>query len=35
MRDGVPAEDISEFFPQVSAAAARDALDFASYVESY
>jgi uncharacterized protein (DUF433 family) len=35
MRDGVAAEDIAEFFPQVSAAAARDALDFASYVDSY
>jgi uncharacterized protein (DUF433 family) len=35
MRDGVPAEDIGEFFPQVSAASARDAYDFASYVDSY
>jgi uncharacterized protein (DUF433 family)/DNA-binding transcriptional MerR regulator len=35
MRDGVAAEDIGEFFPQVSAAAAHDALDFASYVDSY
>jgi uncharacterized protein (DUF433 family) len=35
LRDGVEAEDIGEFFPQVSAAAARDALDFASYVDSY
>lgn len=35
MRDGVAAEDIGEFFPQVSAAAARDALDFASYVDSH
>jgi hypothetical protein len=35
MRDGVAAEDIGEFFPQVSTAAARDAYDFASYVNSY
>lgn len=35
MRDGVAAEEIVEFFPQVSAAAARDAYDFASYVDSY
>ena len=32
LRDGVAAEDIGEFFPQVSPAAARDAYDFASYV---
>jgi hypothetical protein len=35
MRDGVAAEDIGEFFPQVSPDAARDAYDFASYVDSY
>jgi uncharacterized protein (DUF433 family) len=35
LRDGVAAEDIGEFFPQVSPAAARDAYDFASYVDSY
>ena len=35
LRDGVPADDIGEFFPQVTAAAARDAFDFASYVDSY
>lgn len=35
MRDGVPAEEISRFFPQVSEEAARDAYDFASYVDSY
>jgi hypothetical protein len=35
LRDGVEAEDIGEFFPQVSPAAARDAFDFASYVDSY
>ena len=35
MRDGVAAEDIGEFFPEVSPAAARDAFDFASYVDSY
>jgi uncharacterized protein (DUF433 family) len=35
LRDGVAAEDIGEFFPQVSPEAARDAYDFASYVDSY
>jgi uncharacterized protein (DUF433 family) len=35
LRDGVAAEDIGEFFPEVSPAAARDAYDFASYVDSY
>jgi uncharacterized protein (DUF433 family) len=35
LRDGVAAEDIGEFFPQVSPDAARDAYDFASYVDSY
>jgi hypothetical protein len=35
LRDGVAPEDIGEFFPQVSPAAARDAYDFASYVDSY
>lgn len=35
MRDGVPAEEVTEFYPQVSADAARDALDFATYVDSY
>lgn len=35
MRDGVAAEEIGEFFPQVSAVAALDAYDFASYVDSY
>lgn len=35
LRDGVAAEDIGEFFPQVTPAAARDAYDFASYVDSY
>jgi uncharacterized protein (DUF433 family) len=35
LRDGVAAEDIGEFFPQVSTAAARDAYDLASYVNSY
>lgn len=35
MRDGVAAEEVREFFPEVSAAAARDAYDFASYVDSY
>ena len=35
LRDGVAADDIGEFFPQVTPAAARDAYDFASYVDSY
>jgi uncharacterized protein (DUF433 family) len=35
LRDGVEAEDIGEFFPQVSPDAARDAYDFASYVDNY
>jgi uncharacterized protein (DUF433 family)/DNA-binding transcriptional MerR regulator len=35
MLDGVPAEQIEEYFPAVSAEAARDALDFARYVDSY
>ena len=35
LRDQVAAEDIGEFFPQVSPEAARDAYDFASYVDSY
>jgi uncharacterized protein (DUF433 family)/DNA-binding transcriptional MerR regulator len=35
MRDDVPAEKIAEYYPAVSAEAARDALDFARYVEHY
>lgn len=35
MRDGVAAEQIGEYYPAVSAEAARDALDFARYVDSY
>jgi uncharacterized protein (DUF433 family)/DNA-binding transcriptional MerR regulator len=35
MRDGVPAEQIEEYFPAVTAEAAKDALDFALYVDSY
>ncbi|GAB3985172.1 hypothetical protein GCM10029978_097200 [Actinoallomurus acanthiterrae] len=35
MRDGVSAEKIHDFFPHVTADAARDAFDFASYVDSY
>ena len=35
MRDGVPAERIREYYPSVEAAAAKDALDFARYVDSY
>ena len=33
VRDGVAPEDVSEFYPSVDAAAARDAVDFAQYVE--
>lgn len=35
MRDGVQPEQISEYYPAVTAEAARDALDFALYVDSY
>lgn len=35
MRDGVPAEQIREYYPGVTADAARDAFDFARYVDSY
>jgi uncharacterized protein (DUF433 family) len=34
LRDGVPAERISEFYPGVTAEAARDAADLAEYVDS-
>jgi uncharacterized protein (DUF433 family)/DNA-binding transcriptional MerR regulator len=35
MRDRVPAEKISDYYPSVTADAARDAFDFAAYVDSY
>lgn len=35
MRDGVPAERIAEYYPSVGVDAARDALDFSLYVDSY
>lgn len=35
MRDGVPAEQISDYYPTVQVTAANDALDFARYVDSY
>lgn len=35
MREDVPADKVSDFYPAVSAEAARDALDFAMYVDSY
>jgi uncharacterized protein (DUF433 family)/DNA-binding transcriptional MerR regulator len=35
MRDGVPAERITDYYPAVQASAASDALDFARYVDSY
>ena len=33
MRDDVPPEKIADYYPAVSADAARDALDFAQYVD--
>jgi uncharacterized protein (DUF433 family)/DNA-binding transcriptional MerR regulator len=35
MREDVPADRISEYYPAITAEAARDALDFARYVDSY
>jgi uncharacterized protein (DUF433 family) len=35
LRDGVPAERISDYYPNVTASAAMDAEDFADYVDSY
>ena len=35
LRDGVPAEKIADYYPMVTAAAARDAERFALYVDSY
>jgi uncharacterized protein (DUF433 family)/DNA-binding transcriptional MerR regulator len=35
MRDGVTAGQIANYYPSVSADAAKDALDFARYVDSY
>lgn len=35
MREAVPAEQISDYYPSVSGEAARDAFDFALYVDSY
>jgi uncharacterized protein (DUF433 family)/DNA-binding transcriptional MerR regulator len=35
LRDGVPAEQVSEYYPSVSATAALDTADFADYVDSY
>ncbi|WP_346011979.1 DUF433 domain-containing protein [Streptomyces sp. SID3343] len=35
VRDGVPAGRIGDFYPGVTAAAARDAVDFSDYVDSY
>jgi uncharacterized protein (DUF433 family)/DNA-binding transcriptional MerR regulator len=33
VRDGVPPEKVADFYPSVTAAAARDAADFADYVD--
>ena len=33
VRDGVPPREVSKFYPSVTAAAARDAADFADYVD--
>jgi len=35
MREDVPADQIADYYPGVTPEAARDALDFALYVESY
>ncbi|MEV7357292.1 MULTISPECIES: DUF433 domain-containing protein [unclassified Kitasatospora] len=35
LRDGVPPEQIGDYYPGVTAEAARDAADFADYVDSY
>lgn len=35
VRDGVPPDRVGDFYPGVSAAAARDAVDFSDYVDSY
>jgi uncharacterized protein (DUF433 family) len=35
MREDVPAEKVADYYPAVTADAARDALDFAMYVDSY
>jgi uncharacterized protein (DUF433 family)/DNA-binding transcriptional MerR regulator len=35
MRDGVPAAQVADYYPSVTAEAAREALDFARYVDSY
>ncbi|MGV9774964.1 DUF433 domain-containing protein [Streptosporangium sp. NPDC003464] len=35
LRDGIPAERISDYYPSVTATAALDAADFADYVNSY
>lgn len=33
VQDGVPPEDVAQFYPSVGAEAARDAADFADYIE--
>lgn len=35
MREDVPADKVSDYYPAVTASAARDALDFAMYVDSF
>jgi uncharacterized protein (DUF433 family) len=35
MREGVPAGQIAEYYPSVTAEAAEEALNFARYVDSY
>ncbi|MFE3138990.1 DUF433 domain-containing protein [Streptomyces scopuliridis] len=35
VRDGVPPDQIAEFYPGVTAEAARVAADFSEYVDSY
>jgi uncharacterized protein (DUF433 family) len=35
VRDGVPATEVTHYYPSVSEAAAKDAVDFADYVDLY
>lgn len=35
LRDGVPPDRIADYYPNVTASAAADAVDFADYVDSY
>lgn len=35
VRDGVPEDSVSDYYPSVTGDAARDAVDFARYIDSY